>query len=259
MPCDEWGAATVGAVQELLLMSALLGPSRDTAPIEQAVVVTSARWDSRRATLRRYERTDQGWVRRGKAVRAWLGRNGFAPARVRRQNSGQTPAGVFDLPSAFGHGKGGAVSLPYHRITPRTYWPYDPRDPDTYNVLQTKRTKAARWRDDGRWSERLLDYGRAYRHAVVIGYNLPKSVYRGPSGQWRATRPVRTDKGGGIFLHVSGNRPTAGCVAIPQHAMRAVQRWLDPQANPRIVMGPRAVTREWRKGLRAAASGSSKS
>ena len=212
-------------------MSALLVPSRDAAPIEQAVIVTSARWDSRRATLRRFERTGQGWVRQGRAVRAWLGSNGFAPARTRRQNSGQTPAGVFDLPSAFGHGKSGSVSLPYHRITPRSYWPYDPRDPYTYNVLQTKRIKSARWRDDGQWSERLLDYGRAYRYAVVIGYNLPEAVYRGPAGQWRAARPARTHKGGGIFLHVSRHRPTAGCVAIPQRAMREVQRWLVPQAQ----------------------------
>jgi len=244
-------------VQDLLLMSALLVPSRDAAPIEQAVIVTSARWDSRRATLRRFERTGQGWVRQGRAVRAWLGSNGFAPARTRRQNSGQTPAGVFDLPSAFGHGKSGSVSLPYHRITPRSYWPYDPRDPYTYNVLQTKRIKSARWRDDGQWSERLLDYGRAYRYAVVIGYNLPEAVYRGPAGQWRAARPARTHKGGGIFLHVSRHRPTAGCVAIPQRAMREVQRWLDPQANPHIVMGPEAVTRDWRKRLRATASSSS--
>ncbi len=216
-------------------------------PTRQVIVVTAPRWRSSRAVLRRYTWTPGGWVRVGRATDAWLGRNGLAAARTRLQNSGQTPAGVFTVPSAFGTATARGVGLPYHRVTGSSYWPYDPRDPSTYNVLQTRRWSGARWRDDGNWSERLIDYGRQYRRAVVIGYNLPSGVYRDArTGEWRARQPARTDKGGGIFLHVDDGRPTAGCIAVSGAQMRRTLRWLDPAASPRIVVGPRAVTRDWR-------------
>lgn len=213
---------------------------------EQVIVVTSPAWDSQRASLRRFEAKDGRWVPVGSVVPAWIGSNGFAPAGVRRQNSGQTPAGRFEIPQAFGTGPAAGIDLPYHRVTAGSFWPYDPRDPRTYNILQTKRTAGARWRADGQWSERLLDYGRQYRYGAVIGYNLPATTYRAPSGERRTRTPARTGKGGGIFLHVSKNRPTAGCVSVPLPAMRTTLRWLDPQARPVIIMGPRAVTRGWR-------------
>ncbi len=156
------------------------------------------------------------------------------------------------FPAAFGRGSGSRIGLPYHRITAASYWPYDPRDPRTYNVLQTKRSRSARWRDDGQWSERLRDYGAQYRWAAVIGYNLPKSTYVDRrTGERRTSSPVRTDKGGGIFLHVTKNRPTAGCVAISRARMKRTLRWLDPAANPRIVMGPRRYTQRWRMLVRS--------
>lgn len=232
-----------------MLVSALALPQTGNQPdpVRQVVVVTSERWHSQRATLRRYQLAGDTWVRAGRPTRAWVGVNGFAPHRTRRQNSGQTPAGVFTMPLAFGAASQPRVELPYHRITPHSYWPYDPRDPRTYNVLQTQRSTSARWRDDGSWSERLADYGRQYRLAVVIGYNLPAATYRDrASGEWRARQPARTDKGGGIFLHVDRGRPTAGCVAIGLRQMRHVMKWLDPDLNPRVVMGPRTVTRDWR-------------
>ncbi|MEZ5185742.1 MAG: hypothetical protein R2720_08355 [Candidatus Nanopelagicales bacterium] len=216
-------------------------------PTRQVIVVTSKRWRSQRAILHRFRRVDGRWVQVGHRARAWLGVNGFAASKNRMQNSGQTPAGVFSLPQAFGAFRKGGTRLPYHRITAHSFWPYDPRDPRTYNVLQTIRRPHARWRNDGEWSERLIDYGRQYRFAVVIGYNLPKAVYRDKeTGERRTYTPVRTDKGGGIFLHVADGRPTAGCVAVGAVQMRKTMLWLDPEKNPRIVMGPRSQTRHWR-------------
>ena len=135
-------------------MSALLVPSRDAAPIEQAVIVTSARWDSWRATCGASKEPARDGFARAGAVRAWLGSNGFAPARTRRQNSGQTRRGVRP---ALGvrpwEERVGVTAVPPHHpaqlLALRSARPY------TYNVLQTKRIKSARWRDDGQWSERL--------------------------------------------------------------------------------------------------------
>jgi L,D-peptidoglycan transpeptidase YkuD (ErfK/YbiS/YcfS/YnhG family) len=232
-----------------LVLGLVTMPPAEASPPDtrQTIVVSAPRWHTSRAVLRRFEWSQRGWREVGSATPAWLGSGGLAAAANRRQNTGTTPAGVFTLPRAFGRGSGSQVRLPYHRLTSTSYWPYDPRDPRTYNVLQTTRAPHARWRDDGQWSERLLDYGRAYRLAVVVGYNLPGSVYVDPrTGEWRSRRPADVDKGGGIFLHVHRGRPTAGCVAIGLPQMRRVVRWLDPDASPRIVIGTDASTRGWR-------------
>lgn len=235
------------------MLALLLGPPAPVVELSvpdtrQVIVVSAPYRTSTRAQMRRFEWSPTGWEQVGRAKRAWLGANGQTPARQRLQNTGTTPAGVFSLPRAFGRGPGASVRLPYHRITGSSYWPYDPRDPRTYNVLQSRRGSKARWRDDGEWSERLAAYGRAYRLAVVIGYNLPGAVYRDPgSGEWRARVPADTRKGGGIFLHVQRGRPTAGCVAVGLRQMRATARWLDPAANPRIVIGTEASTGDWRR------------
>lgn len=236
-------------MQELVLMAAMSVAGSPAESPQQVIVVRAASWGSQRAQLRRFRWDDGSWVRVGRVVPAWLGVNGLAPASTRRQNTGTTPAGVFGLPEAFGRVQAGAIEIPYRRITGSSYWPYDPRDPRTYNVLQDRRVKAARWRADGQWSERLVDYGRQYRLAVVIGYNLPAGVYEVGSGERRAALPAKVHKGGGIFLHVTRGRPTAGCISVPWPDMRRIARWLDPGAAARIVVGPRAVTRGWRQDL----------
>ena len=231
---------------DLALAAALGVVASPTDPPSQAIVVTSQAWGSQRATLRRFRHDGQGWVQVGRPITAWIGVNGFVRAERRHQNTGTTPAGVFAVPSAFGRVVDPRLRLPYQRVTASSYWPYDPRDPRTYNVLQSRRAGSARWRDDGQWSERLIDYGRQYRLAAVIGYNLPRGIYTAPSGERRAASPAQVHKGGGIFLHVTRGRPTAGCVAIAWPAMRQVAGWLNPAANPQIVMGPRSFTRDWR-------------
>jgi L,D-peptidoglycan transpeptidase YkuD (ErfK/YbiS/YcfS/YnhG family) len=209
----------------------------------QAVVVTSDGWSSRRAELRAYERTPDGtWRQAMDAGRVWLGWNGFVRADRRRQSTLTTPAGTFRLPWAFGTRPDPGTALPYREVDATDWWPYDPRDPATYNVWQPRRAPASDWRTS--WAEDLSSFGGQYRHAVVVGFNLPGGVHRA-GGEWVASRTADTRRGGGIFLHVQDRevaaRPTAGCVAMPRRRMTALLRWLDPTARPVVVMGPRRV------------------
>ncbi|HEX6921640.1 MAG TPA: L,D-transpeptidase family protein, partial [Actinomycetes bacterium] len=119
------------------------------------------------------------------------------------------------------------------------WWVYDPRDPRTYNLWQPGRPAVASWRTS--WAEDLSGYGGQYRYAVVLGFNLPAGVHRGPDGQRVADEPADTRLGGGIFLHVSGPGATSGCVSVPRAAMRRVLEWLDPARHPVVVMGPRGA------------------
>lgn len=225
------GSATVGGRRLPSYLS--LGPQ-----VHQLVTVTSPRWPSTRATLRAWRLRGGSWRLAHGPVRVRLGWNGWVPAPRRDQDSGTTPAGSFRLRYAFGNRRDPGTALRYRHVDRSDVWPYEPRDPATYNIYQPFRSRTSHWRRDYR--ERLSDYPRQYAYAVVIGFNLPSGVHWSRRRhQWVARRPADTSRGGGIFLHVQGSASTAGCVAGPLRDIRWMLRWLSPAARPRVVMGPR--------------------
>ncbi len=138
--------------------------------------------------------------------------------------------------AAFGNGADPGTALPYREVDRSDWWVYDPRDPQTYNVLQPRRVAGSAWRRS--WAEDLSGYGRQYRYAAVLDFNLPADVHRAPDGGRVADTPADTRLGGGIFLHVSGPGATSGCVSVRRATMRRTLRWLDPAQHPVLVMGP---------------------
>ena len=145
------------------------------AQVRQLVTVTSYGWSNTRATMTAWRRDSSGWHRAHGPVRVRLGWNGWAPAGRRRQNSGTTPAGKFTMPSAFGNRADPGAKLRYTRADGNDVWPYEPRDPATYNIYQPYRASTSHWRRG--YSERIASYGSEYAHAVVLGYNLPRGVH----------------------------------------------------------------------------------
>ena len=238
-----------GAAAALLVALALLpGPAAAARPLPsyldvdegvgQLVTVTSDRWDDTRARMSMWERTGgAAWVRVRGPVTVRLGWYGWVPAAKRRQNTGTTPAGSFAVQSAFGNRADPGTALDYRHTDRDDVWPYEPRDPATYNILQPRQAAGSDWRSD--YHERLRSYGYEYAYAVVLGFNLPGAVHWSRERrQYVAREPADTRRGGGIFLHVQRSRHTAGCVAGPIDDIRWVVRWLDPALQPRIVMGP---------------------
>jgi L,D-peptidoglycan transpeptidase YkuD (ErfK/YbiS/YcfS/YnhG family) len=213
-------------------------PSRLThlGNARQVVVVTADTWKTSYATVRTYSLSSSGWHRQFKKKRGRIGTHGFARFGERRQNSGETPAGTYALLRAFGGATDPGTALPYRRFDRNDWWPYDPRDPRTYNVEQYHgRSAATQWRKS--WAEHLWNFQDQYRYAVVLDYNLPSGLYR--SGNQRfASSTADTGAGGGIFLHVNGPGSTAGCISVSRKAMRKILRWLNPAKHPVIVMAP---------------------
>jgi L,D-peptidoglycan transpeptidase YkuD (ErfK/YbiS/YcfS/YnhG family) len=209
---------------------------RHLGSARQVVVVTASSWSTSYATVRTYRQDSTGWHAQLAPMSARIGRRGFAPLGMRRQDSGETPAGTFGLLRAFGAAADPGTALPYRQFDRDDWWPYDPRDPRTYNVAQFHgRSSATRWRPA--WAEHLWDFRDQYAYAVVLDYNLPVGIYR--SGSQRvAASSADTGAGGGIFLHVRAPRPTSGCVAVSRAAMRSILGWLDPAQHPVIVMAP---------------------
>jgi len=205
--------------------------------VRQLVTVTSDRWSNTRGSLSAWRKRADGWHRVLGPVTVRLGYNGWVPAAKRHQNTGTTPAGNFSMRYAFGNRADPGTALRYRHVDRDDVWPYEPRDPATYNIYQPFRARTSHWRSDYR--ERLAAYGYEYAYAVVLGFNLPGGVHWSQQRkQYVARRPADTRRGGGIFLHVQRSRHTAGCVAGPLRDIRWIVRRLDPELRPRIVMGP---------------------
>ena len=206
--------------------------------VKQMLTVTSTGWGSTRGTLTAWRKRSDGWHRVHGPLTVRLGYNGWVPAGKRRQNTGTTPAGKFSMPYAFGNRTDPGAQLRYRHVDGNDVWPYEPRDPATYNIYQPFRSSTSAWRTDYR--EHLASYTDEYAYAVVLGFNLPGGVHWSKTRhQWVASETADTGRGGGIFLHVQKSQYTAGCVAGPVDDIRWVVRWLDPALHPRIVMGPR--------------------
>lgn len=203
----------------------------------QVIVVTAPSWRSTQATLRAYERDGNGgWRQVLGATPARLGWSGLALEDQRRQGTGKTPAGTFAIPSAFGRFANPGTDLPYTQFDRNDAWTYNPKNPYTYNVFQDADVS---WSSYGGYVEDLWDHGSQYRYVAVLDYNLPQGPIRTDArGIRRSAVPANTKAGGGIFLHVTDGRSTAGCIAIPQAEMRTVLDWLDPDRKPVIVIGP---------------------
>ncbi len=211
-----------------------------TGDADQLIVVTAASLRSKTATLRAYERAKNGtWREVMGATPAFLGYGGLALGPKRRQGTGTTPTGTYEILRGFGRSADPGTRLPYVKVDRNDAWTYNPRVPATYNLFQDADVS---WASYGNYVERLWSYGRQYDYVAVLDYNLPDGkVSRSSRGVRRTSAPADTRAGGGIFLHVSKGEPTAGCISIERSRMRTLMTWLDPKKDPVIAIGTRKL------------------
>ena len=199
----------------------------------QVVVVTSSSWSTSYATVRTYQKDSSGWHKQFKNKDARLGTNGFAHFGKRRQDTGKTPAGTYALPRAFGSAADPGTALSYRQFDRNDWWPYDPRDPRTYNVAQYHgRSAATRWRKS--WAEHLWHFHDQYAYSVVIDYNLPSGVYR--SGSQRFASSTANTARGWRHLPARERSRVHRRVRIGRPEGHAQDR---PLARPRAASGDR--------------------
>jgi D-alanyl-D-alanine dipeptidase/L,D-peptidoglycan transpeptidase YkuD (ErfK/YbiS/YcfS/YnhG family) len=166
-----------------------------------------------RALVRAYVKADDLWSLRFSAD-GWLGRNGFK--KDKREGDGATPIGVFTFGRAFGIAGDPGALLPYTKISPTDVWVDDPAS-KFYNQWAQADAPDADWSS----AERLMEFGKQYQYVASINYN---------------TTPIVPGKGSAIFLHVSNNNPTAGCVAVSEAAMVFLLGFIEK--DTRIVLAP---------------------
>ncbi|MET9437920.1 L,D-transpeptidase family protein [Streptomyces sp. NPDC006551] len=199
----------------------------DTGGGTQLITAEAPDAGSTTGTVTWWDRRGGRWVEAGSAP-ARFGANGLVEGDRRRQGTDTTPAGLYDLPYAFGiKPPPPRTRSPFARVTDRSWWCQD-NDSRAYNRWVEGLPRDCRATE----AEHLVSYGARYAHALVIGFNYDE--------------PVR-GRGAGIFLHVNGRGATAGCVSVPAEAMRRILVWADPARRPHIAIGTRdgrtAITR----------------
>ncbi|WP_369388158.1 L,D-transpeptidase [Streptomyces sp. CG1] len=230
-----------GVVLALVSASSLallgLAPASGTVPLParmadtgggtQLITAQAPRTDSTSGTLSWWDLRHGRWVRAGSAP-ARFGAKGLVEGAKRKQSTNTTPTGLYDLPFGFGIKAAPSGTRVKYRAVKSSSWWCEDNDSRSYN----------RWveplPDDCRASEseHLISYTAQYAYGLVIGFNYD--------------RPVR-GRGAGIFLHVNGRGATAGCVSVPEGAMRRILQWAEPGKRPHVaigtVAGVTAVTR----------------
>ncbi|WP_433199415.1 L,D-transpeptidase family protein [Dactylosporangium sp. CS-047395] len=197
-------------------------PANDAAKLKslpanttQVVIVQSAGVSATTATLQAYAKSAGAWQPALGPMAARLGSKGFSDAK--REGDRTTPAGMFAIDGTmYGIAADPGVRYRYHQVGPDDWWNENSDSPG-YNTF-------SHGPNPGGPSEALWEISPQYTHFAVIRYNMPATPGRGS----------------GIFLHQSNGNSTLGCVSLAQSDLTAVLRWLDPSANPRIVMAPTA-------------------
>jgi len=229
-------AASLAVLPLATASSANATPAWQTSITADQVVLVSARSiTSTTGTLRTFARDGARWLLIQKPVSVFLGRSGLVPAQSRQQSTGTTPMGIFRLTSAFGRNSDPGTKLPYIRVDANDAWTYNPKIPSTYNLFQSVNRS---WKSYGKYVEHLSALGPQYDYVAITDFNQPPGVVTTrPDGVNRVSSAANTERGGGIFLHVSKGIPTAGCVSMNKGVMRSLLRWLEPQAHPVVIIG----------------------
>ncbi|MBG0857551.1 hypothetical protein I2W78_38325 [Streptomyces spinoverrucosus] len=185
-----------------------LGPvTRAQVPADarQAVVVTGHDRNSPDSKAVLYERTPAGWQMR----RSWPAHNALHGwTEHHRLGDLRSPIGVYTLTDAGG-------LLP----DPGTRMPYD-------------HSTAFTATGSGFEGEPLTG---SFDYVVAIDYNR-----RPGTSPLDWTRPLGSERGGGIWFHVDHGGPTQACVSLGRAHMRELLRSLDPDRHPVVVMGDAA-------------------
>jgi L,D-peptidoglycan transpeptidase YkuD (ErfK/YbiS/YcfS/YnhG family) len=198
----------------------------DTASATQLITVVAPTRRSVVGSLRLWRKSGDCWLGVDGPWSAWLGSRGVSENR--REGDRTTPGGAYGIQrTMYGVGPNPGVRYAYRRIRCGDWWVEDPRSPYYNRFHHVRCGSKPPFRVT---SEDMSRSPTAYRHLAVIDFNA---------------HPIVRGRGSGIFLHRSTGRPTLGCVSLPLPQLVTTLRWLDPAAQPLIVIGTAARIRAY--------------
>jgi L,D-peptidoglycan transpeptidase YkuD (ErfK/YbiS/YcfS/YnhG family) len=211
----------------------------------QLIVVVTPNWGAVEGQLQRFERVHEVWRPFDEPIPIVVGRNGMgwgigvaaaddrtvrlASDPVKKEGDGKSPAGIFDLGTAFGYSDHPlpGLQLPYLTLT-ESIECVDDVNSRYYNRIVDRSAVAPDWNS----SEQMRDVGESYRWGIVVNFNgtIAKRSQKAP------------EPGGGscVFLHIWHDRThgTAGCTAMTQTNLEMLLTWLDPKRRPLLLQLP---------------------
>ena len=170
------------------------------------------------------EKNENQWKSAFEPFNAMIGKNGFALPGEKREGDGKTPSGVYYLKTTFGYDESIKTKMPYRQALADDLWIDDINAGDYNRWVKKSETQAKSY-------EKMKRDDDLYKYGIVIEYN---------------TNPVVKGYGSAIFFHVWGGDDitTEGCVAVSEENIIKILEWLDPKAEPFIIMGIEDTT--WR-------------
>ena len=224
-------------------LSATMVVAQVPSRTRQILVVTTKDWDAREGSAQRLEIQGTKFEKIGLPFPVVVGKTGLAwglginPADlviadgpVKKEGDKKSPAGVFDLPSAFGYAAEppGKTLLPYFPLTTVSEC-VDDSNSRHYNELLDGSKVTKDWTS----SEQMLRNDNLYRWGVFVSHN------------WR---PAKPGAGSCIFLHIweGPSQGTVGCTAMQEENIRMLLGWLDPKKKPILVQLPDSEYRKLR-------------
>ena len=223
--------------------ASVTGPNFQYSKSLQSIVVTTENWNAVQGKAQIFERanTKAEWKAVGASFPVVVGKNGLAwsddarmmaetePHKV--EGDGKSPAGIFNLTSAFGSSaKPDFVKLPFTKLEESTECVDDVKSA-SYNLIVDK-NKVGNF--DWKSSEKMLAVGEQYDLGVFVAHN---------------SNPPQKGKGSCIFLHIwkTDTTGTAGCTAMARENIETVLGWLDAKKNPVLIQLPEQNYKNYQK------------
>lgn len=232
----------IGMLAIIVLMAGCAGksaPCVGSEPLKgvgQLVAVVSDDWNAPRGVLTLYERASakESWKAAAGPVEVELGRSGLGWGRglipltgfegpVKREGDGRAPAGLFAITPLFAYPEAGLKAvMPVTTVTPTLVCVDDDKHP-RYNTI----FDAAKIKKDWTSDEVMLRPDGLYKVGAVVRHNMDD---------------IQPGGGSCIFLHIrrAEGKPTAGCTAMTEEALRDLLGRLRPEAKPTLVQLPSA-------------------
>lgn len=213
-------------------------PSAPLTGSTQALVVTTKGWDAVQGSLRRFARSDaqSAWVQVGEAIPIVVGRKGLGWGRgvnpasnltgpVKKEGDKKSPAGIFQLKTAFGLMASDDVKwikLPYTQLTDAIECVDDAKSAHYNTIVDRDKSAPVDWDS----SEKMHQIAQ-YRLGIVVEHN---------------SDPREPGSGSCVFIHIwqGENTGTTGCTAMAPENIETLLYWLEPAARPVLIQLPQS-------------------
>jgi L,D-peptidoglycan transpeptidase YkuD (ErfK/YbiS/YcfS/YnhG family) len=209
----------------------------------QAVVVTTAGWDTTQGKARLYERVSakDKWKQVGDAFEITVGRSGMAiddseaweeavAGVAKKEGDGRSPAGMMPLTYSFGKADRANTKLKYLKIVENTECVDDVNSHHYNKIVNRMQVGIFDWKS----SEKMAQITPEYDLGVFVAYN---------------SYPAVKGRGSCIFLHIweTPGDATSGCTAMSRENLERVVAWVDPNKGPYLIQMPETAYKHYEK------------